>query len=141
MINFVVYNETTGEIVRAGQTNSHSMALLQGGSEYGVLVTGNSAARPGKHYVKSGAVIDMGDAPDEFHVFNYGLGAWEDTRDTLTMAADRLAAIQAKRKAEYPGIADQLDMLWHAMDDGTIPRIEPMYSQIKAVKDGNPKPT
>ena len=32
------------------------------------------------------------------------------------------------------------DMLWHAMDDGLIPKIEPLYSEIKAVKDKYPKP-
>jgi len=30
-------------------------------------------------------------------------------------------------------------MLWHAMDDGIIPKIEPLYSEIKAVKDAHPK--
>lgn len=43
------------------------------------------------------------------------------------------------RAAEYPKIADQIDALWHAMDDGLIPKIEPMYSEIKAVKDKYPK--
>lgn len=44
------------------------------------------------------------------------------------------------RKAAYPSYGDQLDMLWHAMDDGVIPKVEPMYSQIKAVKEQYPKP-
>ena len=39
------------------------------------------------------------------------------------------------RAAEYPSVKDQLDALWHAMNDGLIPKIEPMYSQIKTVKD------
>jgi hypothetical protein len=39
------------------------------------------------------------------------------------------------RAAEYPKLADQMDALWHAMNDGLMPKIEPMYSQIKAVKD------
>jgi hypothetical protein len=141
MINFIVYDESTGEIIRAGQTNNHAMALMQGGNEHGVLITGNSAARPGTHYVSNGAIINMGNAPDEFHKFNYELCIWKDARDAVTLAADTLAAVHNKRRSEYPDIAEQLDMLWHAMDDGTIPRIEPMYSQIKAVKDGNPKPT
>lgn len=46
-----------------------------------------------------------------------------------------------RRSASYPGIEDQLDALWHAMDEGLIPKIEPMYSQIKAVKEQYPKPT
>lgn len=45
------------------------------------------------------------------------------------------------RKAEYPDITDQLDMFWHAMDDGVIPKIEPFYSDIKVVKEKYPKPT
>ena len=44
------------------------------------------------------------------------------------------------RKKEYPKFGDQFDMLWHAMDDGLIPKIEPLYSDIKAVKDKYPKP-
>lgn len=46
-----------------------------------------------------------------------------------------------KRAAEYPSIEDQLDSLWHAMDQGVIDKVEPMYSQIKAVKDKYPKST
>jgi hypothetical protein len=30
-------------------------------------------------------------------------------------------------------------MLWHAMDDHHLPRVEPFYSRIKAVKDAYPK--
>lgn len=44
-----------------------------------------------------------------------------------------------RRAAEYPSLEDQLDSLWHAMDNGTMPKIEPMYSQIKAVKERYPK--
>ena len=44
------------------------------------------------------------------------------------------------RRAEYPPVADQMDALWHAMDDGTMPKVEPFYSQIKAVKDKYRKP-
>lgn len=45
-----------------------------------------------------------------------------------------------RRKAEYPDITEQLDALWHAMDQGVIPKVEPMYSSIKEVKDRYPKP-
>lgn len=43
------------------------------------------------------------------------------------------------RIAEYPGIGDQLDMLWHAMDADETKRLEPFYTVIKTVKDNNPK--
>lgn len=44
-----------------------------------------------------------------------------------------------RREAEYPSIAEQLDMLWHAMDKGTAEKMEPFYSSIKAVKENYPK--
>jgi hypothetical protein len=46
----------------------------------------------------------------------------------------------AQRAAEYPPLGDQLDGFWHAMDDNLIPKVEPFYSQVKAVKDKYPKP-
>lgn len=54
---------------------------------------------------------------------------------------ERRAAIaySESRREEYPGIGDQLDMLWHAMDIGEIPRAEDFYDRIKAVKDKYPK--
>jgi hypothetical protein len=42
------------------------------------------------------------------------------------------------RRATYPSIEDQLDMLWHAMNDDESKRLEPFYSTIKAVKDQFP---
>lgn len=45
----------------------------------------------------------------------------------------------AERKVEYPSIGEQLDAFWHAMDTNLLPRVEPFYSQVKAVKDKYPK--
>lgn len=44
------------------------------------------------------------------------------------------------RADQYPELADQLDMLWHSMDSGQIPKAEPFYSALKAVKEQYPKP-
>lgn len=44
-----------------------------------------------------------------------------------------------RRRLAYPPVSDQLDMLWHAMNNGDLPKVEPMYSRIKAVKDAYPK--
>jgi len=30
-------------------------------------------------------------------------------------------------------------MIWHSMDNGETPKIEPFYSTIKAIKDKYPK--
>lgn len=43
------------------------------------------------------------------------------------------------RKASYPSVGEQMDSLWHGMDQGLLPKIEPFYSQIKAVKEAHPK--
>lgn len=48
---------------------------------------------------------------------------------------DEKVKYQQLRKVSYPDIGAQLDALWHAMDEGVIPKIEPMYSEVKAVKD------
>lgn len=44
------------------------------------------------------------------------------------------------RVNSYPEITDQLDMLWHAMDADESKRLEPFYTNIKAIKDANPRP-
>ena len=46
-----------------------------------------------------------------------------------------------KRAHEYPPIADQLDMLWHAIDDNATlkTRYADFHTAIKTVKDANPK--
>jgi len=43
------------------------------------------------------------------------------------------------RAREYPRIADQLDMLWHAIDSGALNKTSDFYTTIKAVKDTYPK--
>jgi hypothetical protein len=48
-------------------------------------------------------------------------------------------AINELRRNTYPSVGDQLDALWHAMDDGRMSKIEPMYSDCKTVKDTYPK--
>ena len=45
------------------------------------------------------------------------------------------ASLRQARRDEYMPIGDQLDALWHAMDDGTLPKIEPLYTNHKTVKD------
>ena len=42
---------------------------------------------------------------------------------------------QLLRQENYPLLADQMDMLWHAMDNGDLPKAEPFYTSIKEVKE------
>jgi hypothetical protein len=44
-----------------------------------------------------------------------------------------------KTARQYPTIGDQLDMLWHAIDAGTLNKTSDFYTAIKAVKDAHPK--
>ena len=43
------------------------------------------------------------------------------------------------RASSYPSIPDQLDMLWHAMDTGILPKVDSFYSINKSIKDKYPK--
>ena len=44
-----------------------------------------------------------------------------------------------QRQSAYPSVGDQLDAIYHAMDQGIIPKIEPMYTDCKTVKETYPK--
>ena len=43
------------------------------------------------------------------------------------------------RMFEYPKLEDQFDMLWHAIDDGTLDKTSDFYTALKVVKDKYPK--
>ena len=42
---------------------------------------------------------------------------------------------QRKREPEYPEMREQFDMLWHAIDDGTLDKTSDFYTSLKATKD------
>jgi hypothetical protein len=44
-----------------------------------------------------------------------------------------------ERRAAYPSVGEQLDMLWHAMDRGEIPKAIEWFERIAAVKAMHPK--
>ena len=47
---------------------------------------------------------------------------------------------QRERHDLYPGIREQLDLLWHAVDNDTLDKTSDFYTKLKKVKDDNPKP-
>jgi hypothetical protein len=49
-------------------------------------------------------------------------------------------AYKQKRAAAYSPIGDQLDALWHAMDQKILPMVSEFYEPLKAVKEQYPKP-
>ena len=48
-------------------------------------------------------------------------------------------AYKHQRSSEYPVLSDQLDMLWHAIDSGTLDKTSDFYTTLKAVKTKYPK--
>ena len=46
---------------------------------------------------------------------------------------------QDARKSAYPSTEEQMDMLWHAMEQGVLPKAEPFYSVLLSVKTRYPK--
>ena len=83
---------------------------------------------------------------------NAGTTAWDKDGNEITLDEDKIkieldklkteyddTEYQRKRIYEYPRIEEQLDMLWHAMDDGTLTKVDAFYDANKAVKDKYPK--
>ena len=47
---------------------------------------------------------------------------------------------QRERHDLYPGIREQLDLLWHAIDNDTLDKTSDFYTKLKKINDDNPKP-
>jgi hypothetical protein len=62
----------------------------------------------------------------------------EYDKDEVQAQIDSIA-YKEQRAKQYPSIGDQLDMLWHAIDNGTLNKTSDFYTAIKAVKDAHPK--
>lgn len=43
------------------------------------------------------------------------------------------------RKENYPRLQEQLDMLWHAIDEGKLDKTSKFYTTLKEIKDKFPK--
>ena len=60
-----------------------------------------------------------------------------------TYISDRTRAPEGDHsKPSYPGIAEQLDLLWHDIDSGKLgdtAKTSSFYTTIKNVKDSSPK--
>ena len=98
---------------------------------------------------------------DALQHFNIGKGAWygwKDTKDgevysnikllddTATMPSEedvkpKIAELEidAQRLLEYGGWQEQLDKLYHDIDDGKLDETGEWFKAIKKVKDDNPK--
>ena len=88
--------------------------------------------RPGAQWVLRGDVLEWFDVEQS-----------QPTDDEIATELTRLQAEyddnEYQRLRQYPSIGDQLDMLWHAIDSGTLNKTSDFYTTIKAVKDTYPK--
>ena len=63
----------------------------------------------------------------------------EEVSQAVAIVQAEYTAQEYQRLRKYPPIGDQLDMLWHAIDNGTLNKTSDFYTAIKAVKDAHPK--
>ena len=59
--------------------------------------------------------------------------------ETAGNTAESNTTINSKRKKEYLSWQEQLDKLYHDIDDGKLDKTGSWYTHIKAVKDANSK--
>jgi len=59
--------------------------------------------------------------------------------ETAGNTAEALSGVLNKRKTEYLTWQEQLDKLYHDIDDGKLDKTGSWYTHIKAVKDANSK--
>ena len=66
----------------------------------------------------------------------------EEIQTKLKELQTEYDAKQYQRDRNYPDIGEQLDMLWHAIDNGEIlgDKSCNFFKTLKKVKDDNPKP-
>jgi len=59
--------------------------------------------------------------------------------ETAGNTAETLSSVLSKRQTEYLSWNEQLDKLWHDINDGKLDKTGSWYKHIKAVKDANSK--
>ena len=62
---------------------------------------------------------------------------WAEITAELNDMKAEYASYAGKRKRIYPGVNDQLDQLFHDIEDGKLDKTGSWYTAIKAIKDAN----
>jgi len=122
---YAVY-DNTGKIIRSGSCPEAAFAFQLMNTEVEFLIETDHEVDP---------------ATDEIHhdtqTVLKGVRTPEPPPGSLAAAPEYVQ----NRVQLYPSVQEQLDMMWHAMDDGTSPKVEPWYSLIKGIKEAHPAPT
>lgn len=58
---------------------------------------------------------------------------------TLSIEGSADLTWEQQRLEAYGGLADQLDMIWHDMNNGTFDSSGVFFTHVKDIKDANPK--
>ena len=103
------------------------------------------------------AIVELGKAANRYRHDGTQIIYWDPANTDAQPTPAELSSVEAAADAAlaklklnnvrgnaYPSIGDQLDMLWHAIDvgDWTAVKVKTtsFYTELKAVKDANPKP-
>lgn len=90
--------------------------------------------RPGSNWIVKGDTYDT--------IVWFDDQQTQPTKDEVDAELQRLNLYidyKEKRVEQYPSIGDQLDMLWHAMNEGVLPKVNNFYDSILEVKQKNKK--
>ena len=83
------------------------------------------------------------DVPDEVFDETVDPADWKWNAETemIEQVVHEAPPVDAVRRFEFPDIGDQLDLLWHDMDEGRIAgkATSNWYAVVKNIKDKNPK--
>jgi len=80
-------------------------------------------------YIKSWTYSDI-TKPTDSQIASY---------ETAGNTQEALVLVLEKRKTEYLSWNEQLDKLWHDINDGKLDKTGSWYTHIKSVKDSNSK--
>ena len=93
-VDFAVYDDETGRVMRLGYMPTAEMALMQAGEGESVYI----GSVPASYYIGADGPVAMGDAPSDDHAFDWTTHSWE-----LRSMPEMRAAASARIDAAYSG--------------------------------------
>ena len=75
--------------------------------------------------------------PGQMGARGWNAPTWAEITAELNDMPAEYASYAGKRKRIYPGVNDQLDQLFHDIEDGKLDKTGSWYTAIKAIKDAN----
>jgi len=75
--------------------------------------------------------------PGQMAARGWNAPTWAEITAELNDMKTEYASYAGKRKRVYPGFNEQLDQLFHDIEDGKLDKTGSWYTAIKAIKDAN----